>query len=487
MLRKLRNYLNLPGELRLFDWLLLFAPVVIWFSYHPVIFTLTNGDNSIQITPVIIYLVLMSVVSFYSLIRRLRRDDKVIKNYKKNTVIILILAADLLFILASLFWTVNLIRGSLEFIFLLGTSLVFLELLLSKNTKKLLLSLVRILLITAFAVSCVAWLQFFIGIAAPDFLNGFCNSCSAQAFGFVRPAGFAFEPQIFGNMIIAPLLIVAQKLLSANGKIPKYYILLFTFLVATIFITLSRGAIYAGVVGLAVILVVYCRNWRAVFKTVGFSVIGVFVAITAQGLTAQINPNAEISFSGAVANSIHQISMGKIDLRRDKNPDKPMIIESVPTGVESEFEPKPDSESEPARPEFDGYAPIATDNRLGKINLAVDAWRQSSSTVFFGVGLGGAGRSIIDNSDIGGDPNAAVIENQFVEILLERGIVGSLPFAALIVWLFYATRRRKWLWAILIAYLVQWNFFSGLPSVFWHIYLVFMMVYIYVMSKTNMI
>ncbi|HRQ87125.1 MAG TPA: hypothetical protein PLY16_03360, partial [Candidatus Saccharibacteria bacterium] len=96
---------------------------------------------------------------------------------------------------------------------------------------------------------------------------------------------------------------------------------------------------------------------------------------------------------------------------------------------------------------------------------------QSVPSMLFGVGIGGAGVAM-SNFSPGQIIPREIVQNEYVEILLERGIVGAALFVAVIVGLLYITRHNKWLWAIIVAFLVQWNFFSGYPNAL-HIYLVF--------------
>ncbi|MDR0955834.1 MAG: hypothetical protein LBM73_01760 [Candidatus Nomurabacteria bacterium] len=63
-----------------------------------------------------------------------------------------------------------------------------------------------------------------------------------------------------------------------------------------------------------------------------------------------------------------------------------------------------------------------------------------------------------------------MVQNQFIEMLLETGLLGLLGFFALLGFWLWATKRHKWLWAILAAFVVQLNFFSGYPNSL-HIYL----------------
>jgi predicted membrane protein len=58
-----------------------------------------------------------------------------------------------------------------------------------------------------------------------------------------------------------------------------------------------------------------------------------------------------------------------------------------------------------------------------------------------------------------------------LEILLELGIIGLILFAALILGFIYSAKKKIAFIAIVIAFIVQWNFFSGLPNAL-HIYLI---------------
>ena len=65
-----------------------------------------------------------------------------------------------------------------------------------------------------------------------------------------------------------------------------------------------------------------------------------------------------------------------------------------------------------------------------------------------------------------------IVQNEYVEVLLERGIIGFMGFLAVLGGLFVITRKRSWCFAIITAFMVQWLFFSGYPNAL-HIYLIF--------------
>ena len=93
--------------------------------------------------------------------------------------------------------------------------------------------------------------------------------------------------------------------------------------------------------------------------------------------------------------------------------------------------------------------------------------------MIFGSGIGGAGVAMhkVNPDQLGA---REIVQNEFIERLLERGIVG-LAFSLLAVgYLIYLTRHQKWLWSIIVALLFQLCFFSGYPNAL-HIYLTFIL------------
>ena len=110
--------------------------------------------------------------------------------------------------------------------------------------------------------------------------------------------------------------------------------------------------------------------------------------------------------------------------------------------------------------------------RLSLTKTALAAWRSNRlGQQLFGTGLGSAG--IVLARQTGSRYQKEIVQNEFVEVLLERGLVGLALLGGLVV--LYGRlcfQRRDYLaLAILVAYLTQWCFFSGLPNAL-HIYLV---------------
>ena len=111
--------------------------------------------------------------------------------------------------------------------------------------------------------------------------------------------------------------------------------------------------------------------------------------------------------------------------------------------------------------------------RVNLTKTALAAWsEQDLPHRLFGTGLGSAG--IVMAQQTGSSYQKEIVQNEYVEVLLERGMVGFLLFVVAIGSTLYQVRRRgrqALAWPILAAYLVQRCFFSGLPNAL-HIYLI---------------
>ena len=128
------------------------------------------------------------------------------------------------------------------------------------------------------------------------------------------------------------------------------------------------------------------------------------------------------------------------------------------------------SSTEPQKAMFDGYVERSTEERTNMSSLAIRTWQKDLPTVLFGVGPGGSGRAIYNYTNETGW-EFEIVQNQYIETLLENGLVGAILFGLILGGFFVKTRSNKIAWAILIAFMVQWNFFSGLPNAL-HIYLI---------------
>lgn len=281
-----------------------------------------------------------------------------------------------------------------------------------------------------------------------------CAGCTYQMFGFPHPNGFAIEPQFMGNLLIAPLIISGYFVL----KNKKYLIIFFVFAM-TLFLTFSRGAIYAFVVGMVMMTVwELVRRGKEVMKRLGVTWLVMMCAfgmtLCMQGVMAAVSPTND-TFQSGVAKVLNHLSLGVIDIRGPEN----VGI----TGVEIVENPVENFDNQAAA--FDGYVAESTDTRLRLSGAAFQVWHQDLTTAMFGVGLGGAGQALYING-LSSAPKE-IVQNQYASLLLESGIVGVVLTAlslALVIRAIWKSEMRVVLICLGLAYMISLVFFSGLPN-----------------------
>ena len=438
-------------------WLLM--PIFIWFSYLPRIGLGGDATMNYELSLTLIYVVVLAMVGLPTI----WRHRKALLKSKH----IWILTAFLLWSLLSIIWSPNRLRGVLTGGILGLVYLIFLAAWAERvRLRRLLPTLAKLLVGSATIASILALIQMVVGtyIQSRD-VTGLCAGCVAGQFGFVRPNLFAIEPQFFGNLLLAPILIVYYYLIThrRNWRVGLIFILLLT----TLGLTLSRGAIYACAIGMVVLWLTVRGWWLAKLMTIDFILMAMVACLSIQGGLAVISPTYSETFWGAVTKSINHLSLGIIDLRPGK-----VDVNSEESSSASDSSTNTSPSSDEQQPAYDGYVAESTDVRVNLTKTALTAW--SSQDLFHrlaGAGLGSSG--VVMAQQTGSSYQKEIVQNEYVEILLERGVIGLLLFLAAIVSTFHKPHRRNatWVWSILAAYLVQWCFFSGLPNAL-HIYLV---------------
>ena len=325
-------------------------------------------------------------------------------------------------------------------------------------------------------MSGVALGQFIAGIWLDSNMTMLCAGCQTIQFGFVRPNGFTIEPQFFGGLLVMGIFLLTHQIVTKKSLKWSIWAMLMLFLVVLV-LTLSRGAIFSLLVGSVVFVAVNYRQWRRIYLVVLSGIISVVTALVLQGWAAMISPTIDETFAGAINKSVNQLSMGVIDLKIDQ-PKSEADFPVSPVHSESPATPdKPVEATEPPKtePKFDGYVEESTDVRLNLSQVALDAWSRDKVTQVFGTGVGSAGIAmhLVAPERVGGPRE--IVQNEYIETLLEGGIIKFGLFVALIVAVFVATRKQKWIWAMVVACLVQWLFFSGYANAL-HIYLMLIIV-----------
>lgn len=446
VLTKLKTF----WRLSLLERLWLMAPIMIWFSYLPRISLAEDGTMNYELSLTLIYVVILAIVGLPRVWRY--------RSELRQSGLVRLASAFVGWSGLCVIWSDNRTRGLLTFAVYVVLYLVFLALVAERRLLcQLLPKLVRVTIWATISACLLAITQMVLGtfVITNRHSLGLCAGCVAGQFGFIRPNLLAIEPQFLGSLLLAPLLYITYLTLQGKHSYAKQPLLL-VLMLTTLWLTLSRGAIYAYLVSLAV-MILLVRKWRCQLAVVGLVALSLVVCLVCQGTLASANPRIDSSFTQAVSTSLNHLSMGIVRLPyQQKSPTSPP---SIP-------------QEHDKQPAYHGYVAESTNVRLSLTKTALAAWRSNRlGQQLFGTGLGSAG--IVLARQTGSQYQKEIVQNEFVEVLLERGLVGLALLGGLVaLYGRLCSQRRDYLaLAILVAYLTQWCFFSGLPNAL-HIYLV---------------
>ena len=453
-MKKIDKMLRQFADLCLFDKFLLLAPLVVWFSYQPNIYLGYSSAMNIELSLVLIYVAVLAVTAL----------PLISSNYKKllQCNLVRITGLFILWSFMSIVWSNNLSRAILT----TGVSAALFTVLLgvlSTDLKKLTPILKNTYIASAAFMSVLAIIQ----VAYGAWLDwGLCRGCLAAGFGFVRPSVFAIEPQFFGSLLLVPILILAAKFLRKT--VTKTDVILLCIMVTAMYLTLSRGAIFSLVIAIACLMFLY-RNSLIKKSRLAFLPLvvlaGFGVGMVWHGIFTEINPRVSDGFYDSVSKSVNQLTLGKVNLPKLTASSASQAASPSTASVETNH----------PKAHFSGYVETSTSERTSMLNLALQTWRKDWITALFGTGTGSSGRAIQQHTHKLAT-EAEITQNQYVEVLLENGLIGAVLCLMAVVVYLYDTRRDKLAWATLIAFALQWNFFSGLPNAL-HIYLVLAVIF----------
>lgn len=439
------------------------APTIMWFSYFPNLSFGKNSGMNIKFT------IPMFFIAFFALVGA-RKVYQNRKNLIKNRAVWLCL----LFVMwnfISVIWSENKLRTIFTSAMWLVIYFDFLVILSLERMKKILPICFKAMVVSAVIMSILAILQVVYG-AFTDY--GLCAGCLARGFGFVRPSVFTIEPQFFGNLLIAPIIICAHRIYE-DKRMNKIQVLSLLIMLIALYLTLSRGAIFAVLVSLIVLSLIQAKRRKFVRKTIfGVTILSIsfIIGMLTHAIFTQLNPRVTDGFADSISKSINQLSLGKISIKfKKENTSTATNIVHV------------QSEAKPKKAIFNGYVEKSTDERTSLSNLAIQTWKRDLKTMIIGVGEGSAGKSIYDYTHKTGWISE-IVQNEYVSILFELGIVGILIWISILIGFIKSTRENKWVWAILAGFLAQWIFFSGLPSAL-HIYIILAILFTSYSVKNN--
>jgi len=341
----------------------------------------------------------------------------------KNPLIIP-LAIFLLFNILSLQNSLNLERSLLLLALIVFTILLSLVIPNLLQDKKTIEKTILILLISAFLVSVFGIFQFLGDMAGlPTTITGLRDLYTKDVLGFPRIQSTAYEPLYFANYLLIPLGVALSLFLSRKSTIKSSWLLILLIIGGISFVlTVARGAYLALAVVILIISLVYFRKVFTLRNIIIFTVVLVLVwqvVVRALGYGGDIF-NLDV-FQGHVLNVFYGASFNE---------------------------------------------------RIDTFENAMKAWREQP---FVGIGVGGFGPYVAPHPYYMPKDGWRIVNNEFIEILAETGIMGAFAFFIIILVLIARSIKAiiksqdKYLKAIMIALLaafigvlVQYQTFSTL-------------------------
>ena len=506
--------------------MLLCLPFCLFFSYHPVIPILSTATTNFELSLPLLWLLIFAILSlpenFRLYIHSLRiviktkypinqpphplsrhESDKLYPHFLR------------LFSLAYPFFTTinsidspNFLRAILTSGVIWCICLSLLTILQNISQYKIQIgkSIKKNLLIVGVFASAFCWLQSILDVAGvlreATFL---CKGCTSIVFGFPHPNGFAIEPQFMANLLLAPIFLSLFYLFerpknhynelnsdlypaSKLGHFLRFGLPL--FLIATLYLTLSRGAIFSFWISIFVLFIYQivklikqksCRREILFRQPLIFFVVvflPLFFTLSAQGLFTELGPTSRTFFDG-VSTSVSQLSLGHIDLAKvfHKTKENNENHEAHESNKHLSDLKTNATTSVQKSPQFTGYIEESTNIRLNLNRLALSSWRTSIRRILVGVGLGATGLTLYQEFPELGSPKE-IIQNEYLAILYEQGICGVIMVicTAILFVLTYILHNKNYEKTsiygrvLTLSFALTLCFFSGLPNAL-HIYL----------------
>ena len=506
--------------------MLLCLPFCLFFSYHPVIPILSTATTNFELSLPLLWLLIFAILSLpenfrlyvYSL--RIVIKTKYLVNqpphplsrHESDKLYPHFLR---LFSLVYPFFTTinsidspNFLRAILTsgVIWCICLSLLTILQNISQYKTQIGKSVKKNLLIAGVFASAFCWLQSILDVAGvPREATFLCKGCTSTVFGFPHPNGFAIEPQFMANLLLAPIFLSLFYLFERPknhynelnsdpypvSKFGNYLRLgLPLFLIATLYLTLSRGAIFSFWISIFVLFIYQiiklikqksCRREILFRQPLIFFVVvflPLFFTLSAQGLFTELGPTSRTFFDG-VSTSVSQLSLGYIDLAKVFHKTKENNENHEAHGSNKHLSDLKTNATTSIQksPQFTGYIEESTNIRLNLNRLALSSWRTSTRRILTGVGLGATGLTLYQEFPELGSPKE-IIQNEYLAILYEQGICGVIMIicTAILFVLTYILHNKNhektsiYGRVLTLSFALTLCFFSGLPNAL-HIYL----------------
>ena len=506
--------------------MLLCLPFCLFFSYHPVIPILSTATTNFELSLPLLWLLIFAILSFPEnfrlYIHSLRiviktkypikqpphplsrhESDKLYPHFLR-----LFSLAYPVFVTVNSIDSPNFLRAILTSGVIWCICLSLLTILQNISQYKIQIgkSIKKNLLIAGVFASAFCWLQSILDVAGvPREATFLCKGCISTVFGFPHPNGFAIEPQFMANLLLAPIFLSLfylferpknhyNELDSDPYPVSKFgnflRLGLPLFLIATLYLTLSRGAIFSFWISIFVLFIYQivklikqksCRREILFRQPLIFSVVvflPLFFTLSAQGLFTELGPTSRTFFDG-VSTSVSQLSLGYIDLAKvfHKTKENNENHEAHESNKHLSDLKTNATTSVQKSPQFTGYIEESTNIRLNLNRLALSSWRTSIRRILVGVGLGATGLTLYQEFPELGSPKE-IIQNEYLAILYEQGICGVIMVicTAILFVLTYKLHNKNhkktsiYGRVLILSFALTLCFFSGLPNAL-HIYL----------------
>lgn len=301
------------------------------------------------------------------------------------------LAVFLLTALASLLMAQNVMRGVMVFLFVLFTVLVHFLMPNLVTTTDRLKVLVKTLFIMTAIITVFGIFQFFGDvIGLPTSITGLRDLYTSDVFGFPRVQSTFLEPLYFANFLLIPIGLLLSYLFSSKRILrPLLLLPLLGLAVLNLVLTLSRGG-YIGLVVTGFVVMVY--SFRKVLTPSRIFFGGLLVVIMAYAFL-QI-----FAFTGE-----QNLFLGRF------------VTQAT-----------------------DIFSGASYFDRASTFSQAIDLFQRSP---WFGVGIGNFGPAVALHALQQPEGGWLIVNNEFLEILAETGILGFTAFLAFLAVLFFRSLR----------------------------------------------
>ncbi|OGY84900.1 MAG: hypothetical protein A2898_03150 [Candidatus Kerfeldbacteria bacterium RIFCSPLOWO2_01_FULL_48_11] len=279
------------------------------------------------------------------------------------------------------------------------------------RTERQVRTIILVVLISAFIVSGFGIFQF-LGdmVGLPPSVTGLRELYTKDVLGFPRVQSTAYEPLYFANYLLIPLSL-ALTLFLASSQVMKHASLILLLLTGGVsfILTVSRGAYLGLACAVAIVAIYYLRRVFTLRNIIIISITAVVIWFAVVEV---------LGYGGEVFN-----------LEK---------YEEHVTGV---------------------FLGASYDERVYTFEQAFTVWRGHP---FFGTGVGGFGPVIATHPYVVPDDGWKIVNNEFIELLAETGIIGLALFIAfaiaLIVRSFHAIRLSNdgTLRALMVGLLAAW-------------------------------